>query len=110
MSKISRKTKSKPGAARLGALPEWDLSALYGGLDDPAIKRDLDRTDADCLAFEFYEVWTVMQNEMAALSTNSTHVVAEHGGHHLNHGNPELVANALTSLVKQVRAAGQEAR
>ena len=52
MSKISRKTKSKPGAARLGALPEWDLSALYGGLDDPAIKRDLDRTDADCLAFE----------------------------------------------------------
>jgi oligoendopeptidase F len=52
MSKISRKTKSKPGATRLGALPEWDLSALYRGLDDPAIKRDLDRTDADCVAFE----------------------------------------------------------
>src|ERR1700693_1555943 len=52
MSKISRKTKSKPGATRLGALPEWDLNALYFGLDDPAIKRDLDRTDADCLAFE----------------------------------------------------------
>jgi oligoendopeptidase F len=54
MPKILRKTvkKSKPGTARLGALPEWDLSALYSGLDDPAIKRDLDRTDADCLAFE----------------------------------------------------------
>ena len=52
MSKILRKTKSKPGATRLGELPEWDLSALYSGLDDPAIKRDLDRTDADCLAFE----------------------------------------------------------
>jgi oligoendopeptidase F len=52
MPKISRKTKSKPGATRFGALPEWDLSALYSGLDDPAIKRDLDRTDADCLAFE----------------------------------------------------------
>src|ERR1700719_3529260 len=54
MPKISRKfaAKSKPGAARLGALPEWDLSALYCGLDDPAIKRDLERTDADCLAFE----------------------------------------------------------
>jgi len=54
MPKILRKpaTKSKIGAARLGALPEWDLSALYSGLDDPAIKRDLDRTDADCLAFE----------------------------------------------------------
>src|SRR6202451_4711385 len=52
MPKISRKTKSKLGPMRLGALPEWDLSALYSGLDDPAIKRDLDRTDADCLAFE----------------------------------------------------------
>ena len=54
MAKISRKpaAKSKAGAAGLGALPEWDLSALYSGLDDPAIKRDLDRTDADCLAFE----------------------------------------------------------
>src|ERR1700730_16952408 len=54
MPKILRKTvkKSKAGGARLGALPEWDLSALYGGLHDPAIKRDLDRTDADCLAFE----------------------------------------------------------
>src|ERR1700692_3580328 len=54
MPKISRKpaAKSKVGAARLGALPEWDLSALYSGLDDPAIKRDLERTDADCLAFE----------------------------------------------------------
>src|ERR1700734_1870881 len=52
MPKILRKTKSKPGATRLGALPEWDLSALYSGLDDPAIKRDLDRADADCIAFE----------------------------------------------------------
>src|ERR1700733_8389166 len=54
MPKVLRKAikKSKAGATRLGALPEWDLSALYGGLDDPAIKRDLDRTDADCLAFE----------------------------------------------------------
>jgi oligoendopeptidase F len=52
MAKILRKTGSKARTTRLGALPEWDLSALYFGLDDPAIKRDLDRTDADCLAFE----------------------------------------------------------
>jgi oligoendopeptidase F len=51
--KTLQKTKAgakRPGA--LGALPEWDLSDLYGGLDDPAVKRDLDRTDADCIAFE----------------------------------------------------------
>jgi oligoendopeptidase F len=36
----------------LGALPEWNLADLYSGLDDPAIKRDLDRADAECIAFE----------------------------------------------------------
>ena len=36
----------------LGGLPEWNLSDLYAGLDDPAIKRDLGRADADCAAFE----------------------------------------------------------
>src|SRR5580692_6100527 len=36
----------------LGVLPEWNLSDLYSGLDDPAVKRDLDRADADCAAFE----------------------------------------------------------
>ncbi len=35
-----------------GKLPEWNLDDLYSGLDDPAIKRDLDRADADCIAFE----------------------------------------------------------
>jgi len=35
-----------------GALPEWNLADLYFGLDDPAIKRDLDRTDVGCVAFE----------------------------------------------------------
>src|ERR1700731_5088837 len=60
MPKIARKAGVKRPAGRrpagsktsFGALPEWDLSALYSGLDDPAIKRDLERTDADCLAFE----------------------------------------------------------
>jgi oligoendopeptidase F len=66
MPKTLRKTvkKSKAGATRLGALPEWDLSALYGGLDDPAIKRDLERTDADCLAFE-----QAYKGKLAALAT-----------------------------------------
>ena len=49
-----RPVKNGPAAAKtaLGALPEWNLSDLYAGLDDPAIKSDLDRADADCVAFE----------------------------------------------------------
>jgi oligoendopeptidase F len=36
----------------LGALPEWDLGDLYSGTDDPEVARDLDRADAQCIAFE----------------------------------------------------------
>src|SRR6202051_4689491 len=54
--KIVAKRPGKPGPSApktaLGKLPEWNLADLYSGLDDPAIKRDLDRIDAECLAFE----------------------------------------------------------
>jgi oligoendopeptidase F len=49
-----RPAKPQPAALKssLGRLPEWNLNDLYSGLDDPAIKRDLDRADSDCVAFE----------------------------------------------------------
>jgi oligoendopeptidase F len=43
------KSRSAPG---LGPLPEWNLADLYAGIDDPRVKRDLDRADADSIAFE----------------------------------------------------------
>ncbi len=49
--------------SKLGALPEWNLADLYSGIHDPAIKRDLDRTDADCVAFE--ETYKGKLSEMA---------------------------------------------
>jgi oligoendopeptidase F len=36
----------------LGDLPEWNLGDLYAGVDDPKVKRDLDRTDEYSKAFE----------------------------------------------------------
>src|SRR5581483_4738802 len=56
------KRLAKPGAKRLGALPERNLADLYAGLGDPAIKRDLDKADADCAAFE-----TDYKGKLAAL-------------------------------------------
>jgi oligoendopeptidase F len=50
--KIAPKRAAAPAKQRSGALPEWNLADLYSGLDDPAIKRDLDKADADCVAFE----------------------------------------------------------
>ncbi len=49
----STKLAPKRGAERaLGRLPEWNLADLYAGIDDPRVKRDLDRADAYCVAFE----------------------------------------------------------
>ncbi len=57
--KMTKRVARRPGKphpagpkSSLGRLPEWNLNDLYTGLDDPAIKRDLDRADADCVAFE----------------------------------------------------------
>jgi len=54
-AKMPAKTKSKPRtapAAGLGRLPEWNLADLYDGIDDPKVKRDLDRADSYSVAFE----------------------------------------------------------
>src|SRR5437660_595561 len=37
--------------AGLGRLPAWNLADLYPGIDAPEVKRDLDRADAECVAF-----------------------------------------------------------
>src|SRR5437763_360496 len=48
-----RRAKRKPrSGSPLGALPEWNLSDLYLGLNDPQVKRDLERADAESVAFE----------------------------------------------------------
>jgi oligoendopeptidase F len=36
----------------LGPLPEWNLADLYPGMNDLAIKADLDRGEAECVEFE----------------------------------------------------------
>src|SRR5438309_2578098 len=51
------KTKTKPKtsnktAGKAGKLPEWNLADLYSGIDAPEVARDLEKMDADCVAFE----------------------------------------------------------
>jgi oligoendopeptidase F len=53
-TKSAPKKSAKPAAKspKLGALPEWNLADLYPAIDSPEVKRDLDRADADSIAFE----------------------------------------------------------
>ena len=69
-----RRTKTGRPAARktpLGTLPEWNLADLYSGLDDPAIKRDLDRADAESVAFE--NAYKGKLDELARLGAGRQH-------------------------------------
>jgi pimeloyl-ACP methyl ester carboxylesterase len=51
----------------------------------------------------FYPPWAALQGELAALSTNSMHVVSEHAGHHVHRDDPELVTRVIVALVAQAR-------
>ena len=46
-SRVASRVVSKPGK-----LPEWNLSDLYSGIDATEVARDLQKMDADCVAFE----------------------------------------------------------
>jgi len=48
-AKSAAKTKNGNKAAKL---PEWNLADLYSGIGAPEVTRDLDKMDADCVAFE----------------------------------------------------------
>ncbi len=50
--KAAKKATKPRGGSRLGQLPEWNLDDLYPGMDSPALKRDLEQSDAECAAFE----------------------------------------------------------
>jgi oligoendopeptidase F len=51
VKKVAAKAPVK-SAAKTGALPEWNLADLYSGIDAPEIAHDLQKMDADCVAFE----------------------------------------------------------
>jgi hypothetical protein len=77
----------------LGDLPLAVLTASEFGRSDRTRAR--------------YQAWVTLQNDLTALSTDSTHVTAGHGGHHLNRDNPELVCEVIAGLVERARAAVQ---
>jgi len=49
VSRANRKRQKR--AAKLGALPQWNLDDLYPGIDSPEFKRDLEQAEAQCLDF-----------------------------------------------------------
>jgi pimeloyl-ACP methyl ester carboxylesterase len=51
--------------------------------------------------------WQRMQDELAALSDNSVHVVAEGASHYVHHDAPEVIIEAVNDVVRRAGLAGQ---
>ncbi len=58
--------------AKLADLPEWNLADLYPAIDAPEVARDLDRADAECVAFE-----EAYKGKLAALAAQGGGALAE---------------------------------
>jgi len=52
---------------------------------------------------ESWPVWGQMQDELAALSTDSEHLYAETAGHYVHRDEPDLVIQAIRDLVRRCR-------
>jgi oligoendopeptidase F len=48
----AKPSKKSTDAPELGALPEWNLADLYRSIDAPEFRRDLERAETECVAFE----------------------------------------------------------
>jgi oligoendopeptidase F len=48
----ARVAARKATTKAVGVLPEWNLGDLYPGIESPELKRDIEWTEAECVAFE----------------------------------------------------------
>jgi oligoendopeptidase F len=48
----NKPNKKSAAKSKAGKLPEWSLADLYSGIDAPEVTRDLEKMDAECVAFE----------------------------------------------------------
>lgn len=51
----------------------------------------------------FNQIWLDLQEELASMSTNSSHILAEESGHFIQHDQPELVVEAIKGIFQGLR-------
>lgn len=81
------------GEARGWNLRSIPLTVLTAGLDEWEVGFPEDAANRDA------QVWTDLQNEMAALSTRSKHVVVADSDHIIHDRRPDVVIQAIRELI-----------
>lgn len=100
------------GVAELKAFPESAAqTAATGSVGDMplvVLSHDPDKPSTDLpadLAKSTNAAWEKMQEELAQLSTRGTQVIAKNSLHYIQIDRPDVVIDAVRSVVDQVRAA-----
>ena len=88
-------------AATAGSLDDMPLEVLS---HDPEVPPD-PYTPA-YLVKPFNDAWQKMQQELAKLSTRGTQVIAKNSGHYIQLRRPDLVIEAISKVVDQIRHGG----
>jgi len=80
-----------------GSLGDLPLVVLTRGRSDapPDFPADV--------AARLEHAWLEMQQDLARLSTNSTHIIAEESGHYIAGDQPEVVVDAIRQVVEAAR-------
>jgi pimeloyl-ACP methyl ester carboxylesterase len=83
--------------ASTGSLGDIPLAVLSH--DPNTLQPDL----PEDLVKPFNDAWEKMQEELAQLSTRSTHVIANNSGHYIQFDRPDLVIEAVHKVVDEFR-------
>ncbi len=101
---------AREGVAELKALPASAAqTAATGSLGDmplAVLSHDPDKPSTELppdLAKPTNEAWEKMQEELAHLSSRGTQAVAKNSGHYIQTDRPEMVIDAVRSVVNQAR-------
>jgi len=97
VSELKSVSQSAAQAAASGALGDIPLVVLSHDPDhpEPELPEDLVKPVSD--------TWQQMQNELAGLSTRSTHVIAKNSGHYIQIDRPDLVTEAVRKVAGEAR-------
>jgi pimeloyl-ACP methyl ester carboxylesterase len=55
------------------------------------------------LSAQFDRIWVELHQELARLSSNSTHILVEDSSHFIQHDQPDLIVEVILHMVEQVR-------
>ncbi len=103
LAELNALPESNVQVGLLGDLGDLPLYVLTAGNSIDAAALESIGLAADFDVSQLQRTWLELQDELAALSTNSTHTIAENSPHGIHIYYPDLVIDAIRQVVEMIR-------